>query len=44
MTLPAWDQLTTVLSEEDEVWEMIDVVAAAIMPRSASSAMVKRSR
>ncbi|MGA8636360.1 MAG: hypothetical protein WB805_16125 [Candidatus Dormiibacterota bacterium] len=33
VTLPAWDELTTAVSEEDEVWEMIDVVAAAIMPR-----------
>ena len=33
VTLPAWDELAAVVSREDDVWEMIDLTAAAIAPR-----------
>lgn len=33
VTLPAWDELVAVLPDEDSVWELIDLVAAAIAPR-----------
>lgn len=33
VTLPEWDELVDVVPGEDSVWEMLDLVAAAIMPR-----------
>ena len=33
VTLPPWDELVHVVAREDDVWEMVDVVAAAIAPR-----------
>jgi hypothetical protein len=31
--LPSWDELAVVVPEEDALWEMLDLVAAAIIPR-----------
>lgn len=31
--LPPWDELVCVVAHENDMWEMIDVVAAAIVPR-----------
>ncbi len=33
VTLPSWDELMGVVPHEDEVWEMLDIVTAGIMPR-----------
>ena len=33
VTVPSWDELVAVVPREDDVWEMIDLVAAAIAPR-----------
>lgn len=33
VTLPPWDELAGVVAHEDDVWEMLDTVAAAITPR-----------
>ena len=33
VTLAPWDELTTTIAGEDEVWNMLDTVAAGIMPR-----------
>jgi len=32
ITLPAWDELAAGITVEDDVWEVIDIVAAAIVP------------
>jgi hypothetical protein len=33
VTLPTWDELIAVVPHEDDVWEMLDIVATAITPR-----------